>query len=355
MSLLALLRKELAWSRRRLFLLGFLFVVLPAALSYGTLAFNTVLPTDTPLAVVPAGQNVTSADLDVAMGALTTFSQPKQFESTGTALRALSREQVYAVVRVPAGLADTDTPATVEVLVHGSIVPYLEPSKLVVSVLDYVLGTVVESEVSVDRQVVGTERTLSSYLLPTFQLVLVWLVALVYLPYNLAGEAPAVDRLRLESSLEAMVAGKLAFFGALLVLPAAVFHVFASSFGYGAGAASPGTVAVLVLTFLYLGAFASAVTIVSRFSTFGRLANVVALFALLVFSGIIYPAGFFSPLRREIVRLVPTHYSVVMTRSFVLRDASPLDYGWWFAGLLGLVALGALAVKGAVVVYERGD
>lgn len=353
MSLLALLRKELRWSRRRLVLLSFLFVALPVLLAYGTLAFETVLPTDTAVAIVPKTVATTDADLSVARGAILPFSDPVRYESKAAALRALSREQVYAVVSVPADIQDQTTTATFTVHVHGSTVPYLEPSKLVVSVMDYVLNSATDAGIEVERRVVGAERSLSEYLVPTFLLVLVMVLAMVYLPYDLTSEAAAVDRIRLESSIEAMVVGKLAVFGALLIVPLAVFHVAALRFGYDVSTASVGAVAVYVLTFLYLGAAAAAVTVATRFSTFGRLVNVVALFALLTVSGIVYPAGFFSPVRREVVRVLPTHYSTIMARGFLLRDADLGLYADWLVGLVALTAVSLGAVKLSATVYER--
>ncbi|MFB6146961.1 MAG: ABC transporter permease [Halobacteriaceae archaeon] len=353
MRLFPLVRKELIWSRQRTVLLAFLFLVLPVGLAYSTRAFGSVLPTDTAVAVAAQSSAVTAADLDVARGAVTTFSDPRTYATTETALRALSREQVYAVVSVPPGLADGEQPSTVVVYVHGSIVPYLQPSKIIVNVMDYLLGTAVDSSVRVERTVVGVERDLSAYLVPTFLQVFVMLFALAYLPYNLAAEAPVFDRLRVESSIEAVVGVKLAYFAVLLVLPIAIFQAAAAFFGYGLTTFSAGSLAVYVLTFLYLGAVATAVTLLTRFGALGRMINVGLLLALLVFSGIFYPAGFFSPLRRDVVRMLPTHYSAVMARSFVLRDADPTAYVDWFAGLgaLTLLCLGLLELS--IRVYER--
>lgn len=350
-----LLRKELAWGRRKLFVLVLVFVLVPGALAYGTLAFQTVLPTDAPVAVVPAAENTTADDVTIAEGAVTPFSQPRRYASTERAFDALDRETVYAVVTVPAGVTDPERPAVFDVYVSGSIVPYHEASNAVVSVLNVVLRNRLPSEIDVrvQRHVVGPERSLSTYLVPTFLLALAMLVALAYLPYNLAAERSVLDRLRVESSLLKVLGWKIAFFAGLLVVPFAVFHLAAGAFGYGVSLLTPGALAVYLLTFVVLGTLGLSMTLLTRFSTWGRLLNVLLLFSLLLFSGLLYPAGFFSPLRRELVRTLPTYYAAVMMRGFVLREASLSFFATWLVGLAAVAALSLLALRGSIAVYER--
>lgn len=353
MSLRSFLRKELAWARRRAVPLFLLFLVLPAGLGYVTTGFDNVLPTDTPVGVVPASEDVTEDDVAVVRGALAFFSDPRTFDANRTAFRALDREQVYAVVTVPPGVTNASTTSTVRVYVHGSMVPYHQPSEAVVSVLRPQLEGLFSGSLTVERVVVDTRHSLSAYLVPTFLVVLVMLVALGYLPYNLAAEQPVLDRIRVEASIEALLVSKLAFFGALLVVPLAVLQAASVHFGYDL-TVTPGTVLVSLLVFVGLGALGCAVALVTRFSTWGYLANLLGLFGLLLFSGLLYPAGFFSPVRREVVRLLPTHYATVVVRATTLRDASALEYGGWVLGLAALAAGCLVVLKGAVVAYERG-
>jgi ABC-2 type transport system permease protein len=350
MALRPLLRKELVWGRRRAGALFVLLVLVPATFAYAALAFQTVLPTDAPIAVVAQSGAVTDADIAVTEAAVTFFSSPQVYSDAGTAFDALARERVYAVVTVPANVTDASNAATFHVYVHGSTVPYHEASKAVVSVMNVVLREQVASPVAVKRHVVGVERTLSEYVLPTFVLALVLLLALVYLPYVLVSEAGVVDRLRLSNSLMEALVAKLALFAGLLFVPVGVFAVVGGQLGYGVSVAAPGAVLTYLLAFVGLGAIAAAVTVVTGFSTTGRFLNVLLLFFLLTFSGLLYPAGFFSTTRRELVRLVPTHYAAVAVRGFTLRGATIDAYADWLAGLAVAAAGALLVLKLAVVV-----
>jgi len=353
MDLLVLLEKELRWGRREFFGLVVLLVVVPGMMAYGTVVFETVLPTDTPVGIVAQTDDVTDDDIAITRAAITFFSEPATYDSRAAAFRALDRERVYAVVAVPANVTGAGE-HTFDLFVHGSVVPYHQPSELITNVMNVYLQDATDSHVTVERHIVGSERSLAEYLVPTFMLALTYLLALAYFPYHLIEERGVVDRLRVDSSLMAVVASKLVFFAVLLALPVLVFAGAGAALGYDLSAASPGTALVLVVTFLVLAAFAAAVTFVTRFTAWGRLVNLLVLLFLFVFSGLLYPVGFFSTARRELVRLVPIHYSVVMTRGFVLREAPLVAYADWLVGLLGLVAVALLVVGLSVAHYERG-
>jgi ABC-2 type transport system permease protein len=352
MPLPPLLRKELAWGRRKLLVLVLLFVLLPGALAYGTLSYDHVLPTDTPVAVVPQSDAVSGDDVNITRGAVTFFSDPVTYDDRAAAFRALEREQVYAIVTVPPDVAVGDDTATFHLYVEGSVVPYHQPSEAVVNVLSQYLSRGPASSIAVERHVVGTEHTLSEYLVPTFELVLAMLVALTYLPYTLSNERGVFERLRVERSLTAVVAWKLAFFTALVAVPVGVFAVTAGWFGYGLDVTAAGAVAFYLLTFVLLAATSMAVTLATQFATWGRLLNLVLFLFLLLFSGLFYPAGFFSGVRRELVRLMPTHYAMVAIRGYVLRDATLGTYADWLALVLGVTLLSLLALRGAIYRYE---
>jgi ABC-2 type transport system permease protein len=350
-SLGPLLRKELRWGRHKLTGLAVALVLVPAAFAYAALAFQTVLPTDAPIAVVAGSDAVTTDDISVTKAAVTFFSSPRVYADSAAAFEALARERVYAVITVPAGVTDPSNAAAFDVAVSGSVVPYHEASKAVVSVLDAVLRDQLPGTIRVQRTIVGPERTLSEYLLPTFTLVLVMLVALIYLPYVIVSEAGVVDRLRLEGSLAAALAAKLAVFAGLLLVPVAVFAVVGGWLDYGVAVVTPGAVLTYLFTFLGLGGLATAVTVATGFSTTGRFLNVLVLFFLLTFSGLLYPAGFFSPIRRELVRVMPTHYAAVALRGFTLRDAPVGEYAGWLAGLAVFAVVGLALLW--LAVYAR--
>ncbi|MFB6269722.1 MAG: ABC transporter permease [Halobacterium sp.] len=354
MDVSSLLGKELTWGRHKFAALFVILVAMPAVFAYTTFAFQHVLPTDAPIAIAPQSAPVTSGDLDIATAAVTFFSDPQTYGSQEAAMRALSRERVYAVITVPADLTNESLAAAhFDVYVSGSIVPYQQPAQALASIVSYTLEETLPREVTASRHVVGTNYSLSSYLIPTFLLTLVSLVALVYLPYTFDQEAAVVDRLRVETSLYAVVASKLAFFAALLAVPLAVFEVTSSYVGVDLHVFTPGTALVTLLTFLLLGFVAATLMLVFGLGTWGRIANLLVMLFVLTFSGAAYPVGFFSPVRRWFVRYVPTHYSAIMSRGFVLRDDPVGLYADWLVGL-GLWVVGAAVVfAGAVELYER--
>lgn len=353
MTVPPLLRKELRWGWRKRLPLFVLFVLVPGVFVYGTLAFQHVLPTSVPVAVAPQGPGVTADDVNIVTGAVTLFSHPVPYHSTEAAMTALSREQVYAVVTVPANLTADTGRTVVDIYVSGSVVPYQEPAQVLASVADRGLSSLLDRPVDATYTVVGTERTLSAYLLPSFLMVFVMVLALAYLPYNLASEEAAIDRLRLESSLYRVVATKLGVFAGLLVVPVAVFEATSRWMGTPVAMLDPGVVAVYALTFLVLGTLAAAVTVALRFSAWGRLANLAGLLFVLAFSGLAYPRGFFSAARREFVQYVPTYYSTVAARGYALRDQQFPYYADWLAGLLVVLAV-CVALFAASVRYYEG-
>jgi len=355
MSLLSLLRKELHWSRHNALALLFVLLLLPGFFAASSAVFGTVLPEDAPIAVTPENDRVTDDDLQVIVGAFQPFSDPTVAESPAAAERMLRRESVYAVVQVPPDITDPAAEATFVLTVDGSITPFERPSRAIRAFMQRALNDApfLEARISVEREVIGTENSLSEYLVPSFLLAVVVLFAFTYVPYNLAKEAPVLDRIRAEASLEALVAAKLLYFGALMTVPVVVFQVAAAYFGYAADALSVGVVAVLVLTFLYLAAISTAVMLLFRFGPLGRFVNVVLLLAVAAFSGLAFPVGYLSPLRKAIIRSVPVHYSGIVTRSLMLKDVDLALFADWLAGLAGFALLTFLGLKLSVVYYRR--
>jgi ABC-2 type transport system permease protein len=353
MSLRTILRKELLWSRHRVLALLFVLVLLPAAFAGASVFFQHVLPKDAPVAVV-AGEDVDAEEYDVVAASFRLFSKPIQYDSEAAAMRDLRRESVYAVVSVPPDLGDPAVEqVNMTVTIDGDMTPYREPSQALVGVVASTMNRQLDKRVVVQREIAGEERTLSSYLLPTFLLIIVLTFAFAYLPYNLAREEAVLDRLRVETSLDTVVAGKLAFFTALLAVPLLVFHGVGLALGYGVNLLAPGAVVAYGLTFLACGAIATAVTFASGFGTTGRLFNVLLLFAFLGFSGLVYPVGFFSPLRRDIIRLVPTHYAVLTVRGTTLRNLPATEFATWLGGVALFAVAMLVPLKLSLLAYER--
>jgi len=354
MDVPSLLGKELTWGRHKLLALASILVVLPAAFAFATFGFQSVLPTDAPVAIAPQTAAVAGDDLSIARAAITIFSDPQTFDSQASAMRALNREQVYAVVSVPADLANESLgTAEFTVYVEGSVVPYHKPSQGLTSIVSYSLDSTLPRGAVANREFVGEQYRLSTYLVPTFVLTLVSLVALAYLPYTFDNEAEVLDRLRVESSLYAVVASKLAFFSVLMLVPLLTFDAASAISGANVTVLGPGTLLVTVLLFLLLGLVGATVMFLLGFGAWARIANLAVMLFVLGFSGVAYPVGFFSPARRWLVRHVPTHYAAIATRGFVLRDDPIALYADWLAGLVGAIAVAALAFVGSVKLYER--
>jgi ABC-2 type transport system permease protein len=354
MSLASLLRKEFHWSKHNLLALGFVLLVLPAVFVGASTAFQTVIPRDTPVAVVPQDDSVSAADMARVGAGMTAVSEPVSAESPEDAERMLRRETVYAIVQVPPDIDDPDNEdATFVLTVDGSIVPFTEPSKAIRTIMEFRLDRALAADVTVERRVLGPENSLPEYLVPIFLMALVMLVAFTYVPYNLARETAVLDRLRAEASLEAVVGAKLVYFTLLLLVPLVVFQAAAAALGYAVNALSLGAVLALGLTFVALAALSMTVMVLLRFGTLGRFVNVVVLIGLVGFSGLAYPVGYFSPLRKELVRMVPTHYAMIVTRSSMQKGLGPGLFADWLAGLAGFALVALLALKLAAVHYRR--
>jgi ABC-2 type transport system permease protein len=354
MNVLSLLKKEVLWSRHRLVTLLLLLLVLPAFFAYTTVAFQTVVPEDSPIAIVPENENVSENGVEIITGGASLFSDPEVYQDKSEAMTALRRESVYAVLEVPPGILNESTAnATFSLYVDGSIVPFGEPSKAIRGIMGFYLNENLPAGVSVERVVVGNDSTLSEYLLPVFLMGLLMLFAFTYVPYNLAREADVLERLLVEASLEEVILTKVAYFAGLMIFPILSFTAVATYLGYSVALLRPAAVAVFLLTFAYLTAISVSIMILTDFSTFGRFVNVAALFAAITFSSLVYPVGFFSPLRREVARLIPLHYSMIVTRSLTLKDVSVGLFADWLVVLVGFTAATALLVKLSIVRYER--
>lgn len=354
MSLGSLLKKEVLWSRHNAIALLFVLLLLPTVFAATSVAFQNVIPRDASVAVTPQDDTVAEDDVTFVKGAITLFSDPEVIGSTGAARRALLREEVYAVIQVPPNITDPDEDnATFVLYVDGSIVPFTEASTAIRNVMAFYLTQFLPADVSVERVVIGTPNTLSEYLVPIFLVVITMLFAFTYVPYNLANEANVLDRLRVEASLEAVLLAKLLYFAALVLIPLVLFGVLAGLMGYAVTTVAPGAVLALTLTFVLLAAVSMAIMVFTGFGIVGRFLNVLVMLALLAFSGLAYPVGYFSPIRKEIVRLVPVHYATIVTRSSMLKDAPLSLYTDLLVGVAGATVVGLVLLKLSAVYYRR--
>jgi ABC-2 type transport system permease protein len=351
MSLGSLLRKELHWSKRHVFVLLFLLIALPLFFAGTSFLFQDVIPRDVPVAVVAQDESVTALEMGIVRGGMAPYTSPTQARSDSEAKRMLERESVYAVVTVPPDLDSGES--TFTLTIDGSIVPFQSPSQVIQDLVEVELDRIEAADITIQREVVGEEKELPEYLFPTFLMTLVIFFAFTYVPYSLRREESVLDRLRVETSLEWVVVSKLVYLTALMLVPILVFHLLALYYGYAISSLAPGGVFVLLLTFALLGTVSSTVMILTRFSGAGQFVNLLTMLGLIALSGLAFPLGFFSSLRTEAAQLLPTHYAMIAVRSFMLKGSSISTFADWIAGFVGLLVLALLVLKGAIVYYRR--
>jgi ABC-2 type transport system permease protein len=351
MSLFSLLRKEVAWSKRHVFVLLFLLVALPLFFAGTSFLFQDVIPRDVPVAVVAEDESVSNVEMGVVRGGMSPYTRPIQVGSYDEARRMLERESVYAIVTVPPDVRSGDT--TFTLTIDGSVVPFQEPSEVIQDLIEVELGQIQGADISVDREVIGETKRLPEYLLPSFLMTLMIFFAFTYVPYNIGRDEVVLDRLRIETSMEQLVASKLVYLTALMLVPVLVFHVTSSFYRYDIASFAPGSVFVLLLTFAFLASISATVSILTRFSGAGQFFNLLVMLGLIALSGLAFPLGFFSPLRTQIAQLLPTHYAMVVVRSLMLKETDITMFADWIGMLVGLWVLSLVGLKGAIVYYRR--
>lgn len=353
MTLRSLLAREARWVRHNAAVLVLVLLILPSLFAVSTVAFQQVIPRDTPIAVVPGDDAVTQDELDAVRGVAAFFSRPQSYDSHDRAERALTREEVYAIFVVPHGLFDEGADVTIEMIVEAEMVPYEQPSLAIASILSGQLRGTFPADVSVARTVIGDDRTLSEFLVSVGTILLTMVYAFVYLPRVVADEERVFQRIRVESSIWRLLTAKYALFTPLMLVPVVAFHAIATHLNFRLDLLAPGAVAATLLTFVSLSAIALGIMFLTRFATVGRLLNATLLFGTLAFSNLVYPAGFFSPLRRNVARLSPIHYAMIVQRGTALKANSAALYADRFALLAGFTLAGLAFLTGSVAFYQR--
>ena len=351
----SLLYKEALWARRNVGPIVLVLVVIPSLVALGTVAFQQVIPRDTPVAVVPADDAVTDDEVSAMRGITTVFAHPRTYEAADRkdAMRALSREEVYAVFILPHGILEREAQVTITMVVDEAVVPYEQPSRAIAGILRRQVRTVLPADVALERVTVGTDRTLSEYLVSIGAMLVTLLFAFAYVPYLVADERQVFRRLRVEATLWHVLASKFLVLTPLLLLPLLSVQAVANYLTFSVGLLAPGAIAVTLLTFLYLTAISLGVMFLTGFRTVGRVGNVALLFGAVAFSNLVYPTGFFSPLRREIARDSPLFYSMVVQRGLSLKGHSVALYADYLLALGGVTALSVAFLAASVVVYDR--
>jgi len=352
-ALRSLFTREARWIRHNAGVLVLVLLVLPSLFAVSTVAFQQVIPRDTPVAVVPEGDAVTQDEIDAVRGVAAFFSRPHDYASRQAAERALTREEVYAVFVVPHGLFDEEASVTIEMVVEEEMVPYEQPSLAISSILSGQLRGTFPAETTVERTAIGTDRTLSEFLISVGTVLLTMVYAFVYLPRVVADEHRVFERIRVESSLWRLLTAKYAVFCPLVLVPVVAFQGIATSLDFQVRLLAPGALAAILLTFVSLSAVALGIMFLTRFGALGRMVNATLLFGTLAFSNLVYPAGFFSPMRRDIARLSPIHYATIVHRGTALKSNAPGLYADRYLLLAGFTLAALCFLAGSVVVFQR--
>ncbi|WP_459192523.1 ABC transporter permease [Halosimplex sp. J119] len=345
--------KELRWLRRNWRAVALVFVLAPALFGLATASFDRTVPRDVPVAVAPADDAVTEDELRAVGGLTRSVAAPQQFDSSAAARTALDRERVYGIVTVDHGLYESGANVTLSVSVAGGMATYVEPSRVVTNALRE-RAAVFPSTVTVERHLVGPERTLSEFLFATGLLYLLAGYAFTYVPYHLAREQRVFDRVRVESSLWALLGAKAALLTALGAAALGSMGLVGAALGYRVDVADPVGLAVLGLTGASLVAVSLGVSFWTRFSVTGRFANVALLAGIVAFSNPVYPAGFFSAVRGAISSWMPTYHATVVVRGLTLSEHSPALFTDRLLFVVGVAVASLCWLVAAVVRYERG-
>ncbi len=344
--------KEWYGSRRNIAVLLVLLVVLPGAAAAGTSVFQQTIPEDIPIGVAPGGDDVHDDELDVIRGGTAMHASPQQYETSEEARDALVREEVYLVLEPDPGLFEEGEDVNVTLVSDQRLAPFQEPANYTESIVEFELDRQLPANVNVDHERIGEQYTLSEYLVPTALIAMVMLFAFLYLPLELYRERDVFERVELTSRIEAALAAKLVFYALLLVIPILVFQLVSAWLGYRIDHFNLHTFAVIGLTFLYVSAVSAGVMFATRLRRVGLFINLGIMTAVFTLSSFIYPVGFFSTIRKEIALSMPTYYSMVITRSTMMKETPLTMFNDEITRLL-ITTLVALAFLQITLMYYR--
>lgn len=353
MGLGPFLKKEAFWAKRRVALLVFLFFLLPLIFSLISFSFQESVPRDIPVTVVPRDENIPSDDLEMIKEGIEPFSSPRISRSKEKALDSLKRESTYLVVEVPSNLkVVSDEESLIRIYVDGGLAPVQKSSEYLLGLASDYLQKLPIS-VDLDLSVIGEEKSVSTFLLPSFLLLLFMILALMYLPYNLSEDEKVLDRLEVDSSWGWMIAGKIGFFTFLLFVPILVFHGVTQYFGASVQVLSPGSILFYVLTFVYLSCIGLSITFISNFTNWGRILNIVLMSFFVTFSSLFYPIGFFGSTIQGLSNFLPTSYSMIAIRGFTLKGMGITSFLDWLGIVSVFTIFSIFLLKGSMELYRR--
>lgn len=349
---LVFLTTEVYGARRKIAVVFIGFALLPALFMMGTVGFDKTLPEDIPVGIAPADEATTEDDLTLTQGGVALLGTPVQYDTETEAIRSLDREEVYLVVLVPPDLTDESTTAEFQIHSHGSAVPLSDATGLLVSFLNFELSTLLPGDVELTHEQRGTEYTLSEYLIPSFVTLFTMAIALLYIPYDIMSNTQVIHRVRHQSRLEWFIGAKILFYTAMMFTMLAAFAVVNRSLSYQIDPLRLEVATAVGLLFVSTAAIGTGVLFLSKMNRTALFVNFGLLIGTVGAGSLLYPVGFFSPIRMEVARLLPVHYLNIIIRGHIMRGDNFELYADWYR-LIGLYTLGCLMFcVGCIRSYE---
>jgi hypothetical protein len=331
-GLLPILKRDY-WGVKSNTLLLVVILLFPMAFGFMFGTFKNIVPKSAPSAIFPepgAGEE----DMRAAGGILSYFSKTsieKDFDKN-----KLFREEYYFFVGIPRGFRQGQQ--RIDVYVDASMSPVSELSPYVKEMILYGLSRRAGWEPEINVVQVGREILPFQYFVPGIVVLLAAAVGLIIVPFSLSQDKEVMSRVLASVSTASFVAGKLAFATVLALAQLAVLILTQLSAGTSQGAIlyiNPWTFITLVCAAVFFTSIGVAVAFFTRFEEAGKQINAGLLGATLVFSGAVYPVGFFPSLPvfgdvlQSVGRANPAYFLVVLMRGFGVRGIGPevlLDY-----------------------------
>jgi ABC-2 type transport system permease protein len=322
MGLRAFLEKEWYQLRRNIAVVLVILILLPGAAALGTSAYQQTVPEDVPVGIAPANDEVTEKELQRVQIGASLYATPHRYETPAEAVTALEREEVYLVFVIPHGLFEEGESVTVTQVSDQRLAQFRDPANYTESVVAWRLDRELPSDVSVEHERIGTQYTLSEFLVPSALMIIVVIYSFFYLPLELYREREIFDRIELCSRIESAITAKILFHALLLIVPLTVFQLVGIGLEYRIRHFSPSTMGIIGLSFVYMTALSGAIMFWSRLQRAGLFLNMGVMAGIFALSSFVFPVGFFSSVRKATALHLPTYHSMVIVRSTMLKEAS---------------------------------
>ncbi|MFH1285904.1 MAG: ABC transporter permease [Candidatus Micrarchaeota archaeon] len=351
-GLLALFRREILGVNRNVLLL-LLILILPLAFGFMFGTFKNIVPRNAPSIVIPSNDNLTQDDMRFANAALSLFSAPTVVSANtpmDLLFNKLYREEAYFIVSVPHDIFNSGEP--VRVYVDASMSPVSELSPYVREMILYELYDWRKYGVDIEINEVGTPALPFQFFVPGVLVLLMVAVGLLVVPFTTSKDSAVFGRVLRSTSPALVAVSKLGFalvLAAIQVVVLILTQKFAGASESSLISMNAWTLYVLLCTAVSFTSLGLIVLLLTKFQEIGKQINAALFGAVVVFSGIFFPVGFFPSLPilptffQTVARFFPTYYSVILTRGFGVRGLAHQIMGDYLA-IITVVAVVLLAV-----------